>query len=96
VNTQVVGWLVKNMDYKGVSLSNAKRWAWQASIHCSYHLLGAQPTNCKVFHLKHSQQIKQVEKQVENIFACLYIYTLRQTNIARICNLGRSKVDEKK
>ena len=35
-------------------------------------------------------------KQVENIFPCLYIYTLRQTNIARICNLGRSKVDEKK
>ena len=52
VNSEIVRRLVKDVNDKGVALSNTYGWAGEASIHCSYNLFMAEPPNGQVLHLK--------------------------------------------
>ena len=52
----IIGWLIEYVDDKDVTLLNTYGWAREASIHCSYHLLIAKPTDSEVLHLKRRKE----------------------------------------
>ena len=58
MNSEVVGRLVKDVDDKGVALSDTYGRAGEASIHRSNHLLVAEPPNRQVLHLKSTMEGK--------------------------------------